>query len=109
MMRTTVRLLAPTPQTDALGGDVAEYAQVGTFKGRLRTITGRDAQMSGSEGVLLSHKLYAKPGAVASVVTESHRLAIGATIFDVDSVDNVNQAGRLIVFSLSERRPNRYG
>ena len=70
LMNTIVTVLVPRSTTDALGGDEGEFAEIGAFKGRLRTLSGRAAEMSGSEGVLLTHKLYAVPGDVSRLAVE---------------------------------------
>jgi len=105
LYNSTGQVYRVTSTTDGIGATSKVYTLYGdAFPCRIRQLSAREREMSGSRGVDLSHRLYCD----ATVnVNEQDEIHIGSTVYRVEVVNNVDLTSKHLQVDVSERRPNR--
>lgn len=90
---------------DSMGGVTKNMAAYGdAFPCRIRAMSARERNMSGSTGVDVTHRLYC---AASVTIAEADEVRIGTTVYHVEFVNNPHGAGHHLEVDLRERRPGR--
>mgnify|MGYP002639902973 CR=1 FL=1 len=110
LMNSTMTVQSPTVTLDAVGGEVQTWAESSAGNiCRMRLLSNKERSVTGREGNVSTHRLYC----LATVtITESDRITnvkksseFGADtrMFDVDSVNNVDEDDRVMQVDLTQR------
>lgn len=90
---------------DGMGGVTKNMVAHGSaFPCRIRALSARERDMSGSRGVDVTHRLYCS--AVVDV-TEADEVRVGTTVYQVEFVNDPHAVGHHLEVDLRERRPDR--
>ncbi len=85
LLNQTATIRSQTPSTDDIGGRVEGTLTETNVDCRLRALSARERDMSGSEGTDVTHRMYVAP----CTITEADRVSIGGVLYQVEFVNRV--------------------
>ena len=107
LLNQTASHYSMTQTTNEIGATRSVPALVQSFACRIAARSAYERQMSGSVGVMISHRLYCSP--LGTAIGEADEIRVGTTVYDVIFVNNVDAMSHHWQIDLAERRPDRHG